>query len=409
LQRFKHFLQWICLSVFIGTACGIASAVFLLSLEKATAFRESHLWLLWLLPFGGLLIGLLYHYLGKEVEGGNNLLIDEFHDPKKAIPFRMAPLVLIGTVITHLFGGSAGREGTAVQMGGSLADQCTHLFRLSHKHRKRLLMIGMSGGFGSVFGVPFAGTLFGIEVLSIGKIEYWAIVECAVASFVAHLVTIHLGVHHAVYFHPDVQGLLSLKTIFLAVAAGFCFGGAAWIFARLTDGISRLSKALTSFPPLRLFLGGAVVSAVFHGLPFSQRYSGLGVPLIVRSIEHPVEIYDWLGKLIMTALTLGFGFKGGEVTPLLFIGSTLGNALSVSGLFPLPLPLLAAMGFVGVFAGAANTPVASTLMAMEMFGWQTGPFVALACFASYAVSGHRGIYHAQRIHLPKSKSGSSDT
>jgi len=403
---FPKYLKWIGIAALVGVGSGIASGVFLLMLEKATEAREAHPILIWGLPLGGLFVGWLYHRYGRAVEGGNNLIIDEFHDPKAVVPFRMAPLVLLGTVVTHLFGGSAGREGTAVQMGGSIADQFTHYFKntrfkINAGERRALLMIGMSAGFGSVFGVPFAGTLFGLEVLAIGKLHLWAVIECAIAAFIAHFVTLSLGVHHAVYAHPPAVSW-SLVGVGSAIVAGVAFGLAARIFARLTDAISRFSKARIPLLPIRIFVGGAVVAAIFLLIPISLRYAGLGVPIIIEAIQHPLPHYDWIAKLVMTALTLGVGYKGGEVTPLLFVGAALGNSLSA--ILPgIPLPMLSAMGFVGVFAGAANTPFACTVMAMELFGPQVGAFAAIACFASYLVSGHHGIYHAQRVHIPKTR------
>jgi H+/Cl- antiporter ClcA len=396
----KYYAQWIVISAGIGVAAGFASAVFLGLLEKMTETRLEHPWLLFFLPLGGLVVGFAYNKYGKKVQGGNNLLIDEFHDPQAIIPFRMAPLVLVGTLVTHLFGGSAGREGTAVQMGGSIADQIGHVIKVTPEQRRVLLMAGMAGGFGSVFGVPFAGTIFGLEVLAIGQLHLWALVECAVASFVANAVTLACGIHHAVYVHPSVISMTHTTVIYCLIA-GVAFGLAARLFAFCTDQVSLSTKKYIKSLALRSFFGGAAVSLLFYLVPELTRYAGLGVPLIVDSLKHALPFYDWFGKLIMTALTLGVGFKGGEVTPLLFVGSTLGNAMSP--LMPIPLPILAAMGFVGVFAGAANTPFACTLMAMELFGPQIAAFAALACFASYLVSGHHGIYHSQKIHIPKTR------
>ncbi|MGZ6420935.1 MAG: voltage-gated chloride channel family protein [Bdellovibrionota bacterium] len=398
LSLCRHYSRWALISTIIGIGCGVASAIFLLALDVVTEFREQHHWLLYLLPIGGALVGFSYHYFGRSVEGGNNLIIDQFHDPQTVIPFRMAPLVLLGTLLTHLFGGSAGREGTAVQMGGSIADQLTHVFKVSRGDRRTLLMAGMAGGFGSVFGVPFAGTLFGLEVLAVGRLHLWAIVECAISAFVAHYVTLTLGVHHTSYVAPEIPELTFITGV-SAIVAGIAFGGAARLFAFLSDAISSLSRKQIKLLPLRAAIGGGVLSLLYFVAPELTRYSGLGVSTILLSQKWPLPLYDWLGKLCMTALTLGVGFKGGEVTPLLFVGSTLGNALSQ--FLPISLPLLACVGFVAVFAGAANTPFACTVMAMELFGPNIFFFAALACFASYAVTGHHGIYHTQRIHVPR--------
>lgn len=345
-------------------------------------------------------MGLLYHHFGKSVERGNNLIIDEFHDPQAVIPFRMAPLVLLGTLATHLFGGSAGREGTAVQMGGSIADQFTNLFKVNRDERRTLLMAGMAGGFGSVFGVPWAGMIFGIEVMAIGRLHLWGILECAVAAFVAHYVTLAWGVHHTEYIHPVVSGFTMLSTL-IVVIAGISFGLAARLFALLADRINYFSKKIIPYLPLRAFTGGMMISILFFAVPLTTRYAGLGVPIIVDSLKVPLPYYDWFGKLVLTALTLGVGFKGGEVTPLLFIGAALGNL--IGQFVPVPFPIMAAVGFVGVFAGAANTPFACIFMAMELFGTEIGLYAAMACFASYAVSGHHGIYHSQKIHIAKNR------
>lgn len=387
-----YYIRWIAISILVGVGCGCASALFLFTLEYVTHLREHHSVLLYFLPIGGLIVGSLYHFFGRSIEGGNNLLIDEFHDPKAVIPFRMTPLVLIGTLATHLFGGSAGREGTAVQMGGSIADQFTRFFKVNAEQRRALLMAGMSGGFGSVFGVPFAGMVFGMEVLTVGELHVWAFVECAVTAFVAHFVTLAWGIHHTNYISPLISQM-SLTGGLLAIGTGIACGGAARLFGLLVEGVAQVARSISSLLPIRAFVGGAVISLLFFLSPTLIRYAGLGIPILEESLKVPLPLYDWIGKLVMTALTLGSGFKGGEVTPLLFVGATLGNA--IGSFFPADLPWLAAVGLVGVFAGAANTPFACTLMAMELFGGKIGGYAALTCFASYWVSGHRGIYHAQ--------------
>ncbi len=401
ITTLKFIIKWLLISLLIGIGSGTASALFLISLEWATQTRLQNSWLLLLLPLGGIIIGTLYNNWGKSVEKGNNLLIDEFHNPKKVIPLRMAPLVLIGTILTHLFGGSAGREGTAVQMGGSIADQLTHYFKLNNENRKIILMAGMSGGFGSVFGVPLAGMIFGLEVLTIGKLQIRGLLTCALSSFTAHHTTLFLGAHHTIYYKPSFNSELDLKIILSVLFAGVLFGFVARLFTSLTEVIARFSKTLITSTSLRLFMGGLLLSSLFYSQPWTTRYAGLGVPVIVSSIEHSVLYYDWIWKLALTAFTLGVGFKGGEVTPLLFIGATLGNALSF--FLPIPLPILSAVGFVGVFAGAANTPIACTLMAIEIFGMDVGLLAGLACFSSYFSSGHRGIYSSQTVHFQKTK------
>lgn len=391
LPILRYILKWLFLGSIVAIGAGSASALFLVSLDWVTNYREAHVWIIALLPVGGFVIGWLYHRVGHSVVGGNNLLIDTIHQDSARIPFRMFPLVLIGTLVTHLFGGSAGREGTALQMGGSLADQLTRPFRLSPTDRKLLLMAGISAGFGSVFGTPLAGAVFGLEVLIIGRMSHQAIFPVFIASLGADYVTRWWGVGHTHYAIANVPTITPVFGLY-ALLAGAIFGGCALLFTRLTHGVAELAKRHIAYAPLRPVVGGVVVAGAVWALG-TTRYIGLGIPVIVESFGGQLPPYTFAIKLLLTAITLGTGFKGGEVTPLFFIGATLGNALSYW--LPLPTGLLAGMGFVAVFAGAANTPLACLVLALELFGTPCGPYAAIACVMAYLCSGNKGIYGSQ--------------
>ena len=403
LSRLKKYpatlfiFKWTFISLCLGLLIGSASAGFLQSLDWATDFRENHLWIIALLPIGGLGIGLVYHYYGKEVVAGNNLLIDTIHAPQKTIPFIMAPFVYAGTIITHFLGGSAGREGTALQMAGAIADQFSKPLRLSTEDRKILLIAAVAGGFGSVFGTPLAGAIFALEFFLIGKISYNAIFPAFVTAIFADIVTKLWETPHTSYYIDNIPSV-SITTILYAIAAGIVFGICAATFSKVMHIITDLFKKRITYPPFRPLIGGILVAVAVFAIG-TTKYIGLGIPTIVASFETQLPMYDFAIKMAFTILTLAAGFKGGEVTPLFFIGATLGSALSL--FIPLPTALLAGMGFVAVFAGATNTPIACTFMAIELFGIECGVFVAIGCVVSYLLSGHTSIYQRQVIGEPK--------
>lgn len=391
--------KWISICFLIGIFSGSASAFFLVSLEFVTQFRIQHDWIIWLLPFGGLLVGFSYYYWGESVVKGNNLLLEEYENPKKVIPFKMAPLVLLGTLITHLFGGSAGREGTAVQMGGAIADQFTTFFNLDNSERKILIILGISAGFASVFGTPLAGAIFALEVLYFSKINFKSIVLSFLVAYTAYFTVEFWQVKHTHYSIPNIPEI-NFTTLFYTIIIGFLSGLAALLFSRSTHFWGSLFSKKIKYPPLRPFVGGIFLAIAFAGFGFTK-FSGLGVPVIVDSFSNANPWYDFLLKILFTGFTLGAGFKGGEVTPLFFVGATLGSALSV--IIPMPIALLAGLGFVAVFSGATHTPIACTVMGLELFGIQPGIFIAIACTIAYFSSGSVGIYKSQIVKGAKYK------
>jgi H+/Cl- antiporter ClcA len=390
----KILLQWIALGASVGGLSGLASAGFLLLLERATRFRVDHEIIVYTLPLAGVVIGYAYERWGHPIKGGNNLVIDTVHDAGKQIPLRMAPMVLFGTVLTHLFGGSAGREGTAVQMGACFADAIAHRFRLHAEGRRQLIAAGIAGGFGSVFGTPIAGMLFGLEVVSVGHIEYRAILPALVASIVGDIVTRACGVVHSSY--PVVSflamsPLLALKWLGFAVAVA----ATSTCFVELTHRLKHELEKLIPRLPARMMVGGIAVVVMWR-LIGSSDYLGLGVPSILHAFVGPSPPpYAFAAKLVFTAVTLGAGFLGGEVTPLFFIGATLGAVLGPR--LGIPVPLAAGVGLASVFAAAANTPLSLSIMAVELLGANLMPHVVWVCVVAYLLTGHRGIYPSQRL------------
>jgi H+/Cl- antiporter ClcA len=420
--KFHRYLQWTFYSCLVGVLAGSASSLFLYSLDWITHYRQTHPHIIWGLPIVGFGIGWLYHNHGRSVSAGHNLILEEINDPKKITPLRMAPLIYLSTLFTHLVGGSAGREGTAVQMGASLADQLAKFFKVEPHERKILLMAGTGAGFAAAIGAPWAGAIFGMEVIHIGRLKIFAFFEIWVASFIAYFVALILNAPHSMF--PTI-GLIpfNLRTLLLVLIAGTCFGVAARAFITLTHSVENILSRFVTYPPLKPLLGGGLILLLFYfenpqlgvyNKGVSQtaemnsyrepnqeaefKYAGLSIETIQDSLRRPSSYQEPLWKTLFTSLTVGSGFKGGEFIPLVFIGSTLGSALAL--ILPISFQLLASLGFAAVFAGASNTPLACTIMAMEIFGYQIGPYALLACLTSYYTSGRKSIYKSQKLIKP---------
>jgi len=389
----KRYTRWTFFSLLSGLLAGLAATVFLYLLDWATNTRDQFPVLIWGLPIAGFIIGWVYYKWGQQSDRGNNLILDEIHDPQKTLPLRMAPLVLGGTLLTHLFGGSAGREGTAVQMGATLSDQLSKFFKIEAFERKILLVTGAGAGFGAAIGTPWAGVIFGMEVIQVGRLTPFAAIECIIASFVGYYTTVFLKAPHSEYPLFEI-GNFDFKTFLFIAAAGIFFGLAARIFVFITHQVENLNSQMIRYPPLRPLVGGLLLVLFFY-LESSNRYVGLGIPVIQEAFTEQAGFRDPALKAFFTALTVGSGFKGGEFIPLVFIGTTLGSALSV--ILPISFQLLAAVGFAAVFAGASNTPIACSIMAIELFGIEITPYALVACFISFFLSGKKSIYKSQRF------------
>lgn len=404
----KIFWRCLFIAIPVSICIGLLVAFFLVLLEFATNLRLQFNWLIFFLPFAGVLIYFLYNKFGEKASQGNNLIINEANNPSDGVPIVMVPLIFCTTIITHLFGGSAGREGTAVQMGGSISSLFAKWFKITTQENQVLLMCGIAAGFGAVFGTPIAGAIFALEVLVIGKIKFNALVHCILASFIGHLVCLATGVMHTHYIIKHLPNIASVTPylhldffmIVKVILAGIIFGLVSRSFVSTAGFLKRISNRFISKPWLIPVIASILIICISYLLGTFD-FLGLGVTTlnpngtsIVKAFtsEH-IGYLDWFWKLLLTAITLSMGFKGGEVTPLFFIGATLGNTLAI--LSGSPIDLFAGIGFVALFAAATNTPIACAIMAIELFGVEYTIYFVVACLMAYYFSGKRGIYEAQ--------------
>lgn len=392
-------LTWIrlmILSLIIGLMMGIISSVFLRSLDWATELRTNQPLFLLGLPFLGVLTVYSYRRFGKNSSKGNNLIIDSIHSNIK-VPFRMSILTFVFTISTHFFGGSAGREGTGVQIGGTLSNSLSRAFNLSKSDQRILVMSGISAGFASVFGTPLAGAVFGMEVAFIGKLSTEALIPCFIGAYSASMVTHLLGITHTVYAvtaYPSIN----LTLVLIIILSSVLFGLTGRYFAQSTHALKELIAKIKLNELVKAFLGASLVISLMFSLN-ATKFAGLSTWLIQAGFDGKVQLFDPLMKFLLTVLTLGSGFQGGEVTPLFGIGSSLGGLIGqFSGISP---SLLAALGLIAVFGSAANTPLTMIMLGIDLFGAKALPFYIIVALISYFASGHHGIYTSQVIHLGK--------
>jgi len=403
-------VKWSLVLLLLSIATGSSVAFFLLLLDVVTHIHFSNNWLLFLLPIAGVFIFFVYQYAGKNATKGTGLVLSKISHDDTQVPARMAPLVLLTTIITHLFGGSAGREGTAVQIGAGITSLLARWFTFSAIEVKLLLMVGMSAGFAAVFGTPVTAVIFVIEIIAARQLAYKAILPCLIVAFAADYVCSVWGIHHTVYtisaipssqFYFDFFGFdcaLFLKS----AAAGVVFGMVGGLFIFLSHSLKHIAARVVANQWLHPVIGGVVIIGLTYLLD-TRDYLGLGVmgqlensiTIVSAFSENGATAFSWFWKLVFTVVTLSLGFKGGEVTPLFYIGATLGNTLALT--LGAPVDLVAGLGFVAVFAAATNAPIACAVMAIELFGIAHWPYYAIACLVAYWLSGPHSIYKAEGL------------
>ena len=405
LTALPVFLKWVLLSALIGVIVGSVSSLFGHTLSYVNALRAKYPFLLFGLPFGGLLIVFLYRICKNTDDRGTNTVLYSIRS-EEGIPFKMAPLIFVSTAITHLFGGSAGREGAAVQLGGSIANKLGKLLRLGENSRHMIVMCGMSAGFSALFGTPMAAAFFSLEVVSVGIMHYSALVPCVTAAMVGHFIARLFRIPPEIFPVSDIpviDPLSFLKILVFAAAAG----GVSILFYTVLHKAEHLYEKHIKNQYLRISLAGCLIIAL-SSLLGTDQYLGSGMGIIEHIFhEGDTQWYSFLLKMLFTALTLGAGFKGGEIVPSLCIGAAFG--CTVAPLLGLPVTLTAACGMAGVFCGVTNCPITSLLIAFELFGFEGMPYYLTTVAVSYLLSGYGGLYRRQTIVCSKTQLTFTDT
>ncbi|ETI87425.1 chloride channel protein [Clostridium butyricum] len=391
------FFKWIIISIITGVVGGAVGSIFHLSVELATKTRIEHSWILYLLPFGGLLIVFMYKK-GMKGDPGTNLVINSIRTDGK-VPFLMAPLIFLGTVITHLFGGSAGREGAALQLGGSIGSQIGNLIGLDEKDMHLITLCGMSSVFSALFGTPLTATFFAMEVISIGIIHYSAFIPCIVSSVTAYYISIYFGLD-PVRFNLNVIPEISLINIVKVMILGSLCAVVSIIFCNLLHKSNNISKKIISNAYVRVFIGGIII-VLLTIIIGTRDYNGAGMDVILNAMNGTAKPEAFLLKMIFTAITISVGYKGGEIVPTFFIGATFGCVVGkFLGLDPC---FGAAVGLVALFCGVVNTLITSIILSIELFGAGNIVLFAIACGVSYMESGYYSLYSSQKIMYSKIK------
>lgn len=396
-DNFLHFASWMCAGIAIGFVVGLVGIAFHLVLEWATEFRMEHPMILWLLPVGGLAIVLAYRLAGMEKDRGTNFILVAVRS-NEAVTIKTAPLIFFSTVVTHLLGGSAGREGAALQLGGSIASSFGRMWELNEKDERIMTMCGMAAGFSALFGTPLTSVIFAMEVITVGVMHYSAIVPCTVAALVASGMSRAMGIAPTAFFIANIPGEIMFETCCGVVMLGISSALVSILFCIVMEHTSHIYRKYIQNPMLRVFIGGCIVIALTY-LVGCRDYNGAGMDIITKALHGDAKAEAFLLKILFTALTLGAGFKGGEIVPSFFIGATFGCV--VGPLIGLPAGFAAALCMGAVFCGVTNCPLASVILCIELFGFKGAGYFALCCGISYMLSGYYGLYSEQKIMYSK--------
>lgn len=397
-HRMKLFSKWTLISIITGLTVGAFSTLFAFTMNMVTEYREKNDYILYFLPFAGLITVFLYNAFKFKNDKGTNLVISTIH-AQSDIPFKMAPLIFITTILTHLFGGSAGREGAALQLGGSIGNQLGRWFKLDDADKRVVILCGMSAAFSAVFGTPLAASVFSMEVVSIGVMYYAALVPCAFSSLIATYFATNFGVRGEDFKFIEFPSLTFLNTFEIICLAVLC-AGLSIVFCIMLHKTGDLFRKYLKNPYIRIFIAGAVI--VGMSLLLNTRdYNGAGIPIISKALQGEAVPYAFILKMIFTAVTIEAGFRGGEIVPSFFIGATFGCMFgSIVGFSP---SVCAAVGLISLFCGVTNCPITSILISFELFGADGIPYFLIAVAISYFMSGYYGLYHDQTIVYSKYK------
>lgn len=398
LNRVKISIKWVIFSILSGIVVGTVGTIFYFSMVFVTNLRGRYPWLVFLLPVGGLVIVGAYHLMRDDNDTGTNLVLSAIHSGDH-LPLRMAPLIFLSTLITHLFGGSAGREGAALQLGGSIGNGIGRFFRFDEKDKHIMIMCGMSAAFSALFGTPMAAAIFSMEVVSVGIMHYSALVPCVVSSLIAHAIASNAGAVAETFIIKEVPAFTISTSIKVSGLAILC-ALVSILFCIMLHTSEHLYKKFFKNPFVRIFAGGCII-VILTLLEGNQSYNGTGINIIERCFDGTVHPEAFLMKMLFTAFTLGAGFKGGEIVPSFFTGAAFGCLFgNIIGFSP---TLCSAIGMTSVFCGVTNCPITSLLISFELFGYDGMPYFLLAVAFSYMLSGYFGLYHSQKIIYSKFK------